>query len=66
MSLEQYLFKYVRVEESDGETHTGYVATYTSEADNDENEESIGLIPREDAMRGIELFRSEIVSIEEI
>ncbi len=64
--LQKYLFRFVRVRTIYGETHTGYVDTYTSSADNDETEESIGLLPSKNAREGIELFCSEIVSIEAI
>lgn len=40
-----------------------YVDVYTSAADNDDTEESIGLMPDENARVGIELYRSEIKSI---
>lgn len=65
-SLEKYLFNYVNVIETNGKIHNNfYVCDFTSAADNDvENEESIGLLPSKTAKLGIELFASEIKSIE--
>ncbi len=64
--LRDYLFKYVKVIDTDGETHRGFVDTYTSAADNDDTEPSISLLPNENSKSGIELYRSEIKSIEEM
>ena len=61
--LEDYLFKYVEVVDIDDIVHYGYIDVYTSAADNDDTEESIGLMPDENARVGIELYRSEIKSI---
>lgn len=65
-SLEKYLFKHVNVTEMNGKVHNNYyVCDYTSAGDNDvEKEESIGLMPAEASEIGIELFASEIKSIE--
>ncbi|MGN1097893.1 MAG: hypothetical protein ACI4SS_03235 [Clostridia bacterium] len=65
-TLEKYEFKYVNVVETNGRQHLRkYVNSFTSAADNDdENEESIGLIPAKESKCGIELFASEIKSIE--
>lgn len=66
-NLSSYLFKNVKVREKTGETHIGYVDIYTPAFDNDEEEdESIGIMPTKDAKYGIELFRYEIEDIEEI
>lgn len=64
--LEEYLFKTVMVKETNGKTHIGFVDTFTSSADNEEGEESIGILPSREARAGIELFKSEIASIEEV
>lgn len=66
-NLNRYLFKNVKVTEKTGKEHIGYVDTCTSAFDNDEEkDESIGIIPTKDAKFGIELFRYEIENIEEI
>ena len=56
----------VRLKETSGEIHIGFVDSFTSSSDNEEGEESIGLLPSKDAREGIELFKSEIANIEEI
>lgn len=66
-NLSSYLFKNVKVTEKTGEKHIGYVDTYTPAFDNEEEkDESIGIMPTKDAKYGIELFRYEIEDIEEI
>ena len=64
MDLQDYLFKSVIVTDINGETHKGYVDFYSSAYDNDDTEESIGIIPTKDSREGIELYASEIKSIE--
>jgi hypothetical protein len=64
--LEKYLFKFVKVTDTDGVIHSGYVDIYTSAEDNDAAEESIGIIPEKNAREGVELYKSEIKSIEVI
>ena len=62
--LYDFLFKNVNVVEKNGKVHSNwYVDTYSSEYDNEEGEESIGLMPSKESKVGIELFRSEIESI---
>lgn len=63
-NLEEYLFKNVRIVDTEDITHTGYIDSFTSASDNDEGEESIGIIPNMDSKEGVELFSSEIKSIE--
>lgn len=66
-NLSSYLFKNVKVTEKTGEKHIGYVDIYTPAFDNEEEkDESIGIMPTKDAKYGIELFRYEIEDIEEI
>lgn len=62
-SLEQYLFKNIKVTDIYGETYIGYVDLYESKYDSGYNEPSIGIISDKKAMSGIELKESEIKSI---
>lgn len=61
--LEKYLFKNVVVKDIRGNECRGYVDMYCSADENDDNEESIGIIPNKSAKEGIELSLSEIKSI---
>lgn len=63
-SLEKYLFKKVKVVDRDNMSYIGYVDSFTSAADNDDTEESVGIIPNEFVREGIELFSSQIKTIE--
>ncbi len=64
-SLEKYFGKYVNILCVDGRTFKGYyVDEYTQPLDNEENEESIGIIPSKEADCGYGLFKHEIKSIE--
>jgi len=62
--LSDCLFKTVHIVDTDGNVYDGYVDTYTSALDNDGTEESIGILPDKNAKSGIELYASEIQSIE--
>lgn len=64
MNLFDYAGKKVKIIDTDNITHTGFVFGCTKAEDNDENEDSIDIIPTKNAMEGIELFESEIKSIE--
>lgn len=64
MDLQDYLFKNVIVTDTEGRMHKGYVDLYASAYDNDDTEESIGIIPTKSSMSGIELYASEIKAIE--
>ena len=66
MELQDYLFKNVIIEDTEGKTHKGYVDLYSSAYDNDDTEESIGIIPTKNTKSGIELYASEIKSIKTI
>ncbi|MBF1009702.1 MAG: hypothetical protein HXK76_01535 [Lachnoanaerobaculum sp.] len=67
MNLENYLFKYVRVETNYGDTIVGYVDMFcTAEENGEPYFDSIGIIPSRAVREGIELDESEIKSIEEI
>ena len=63
-NLQKYEFQNVRVITRDGTTYKGFVDVYTSAADNDDMEESIGLMPTRTANSGVELFASDIQAIE--
>ena len=63
-NLSKYEFKTVRVTATDGAVRTGFVDLYTSAADNDDTEDSIGIIPTRTSKSGTELYASEIQSIE--
>lgn len=64
MDLQDYLFKNVIITDTEGKLHKGYVDLYSSAYDNDDTEESIGIIPTKNSRQGIELYASEIKSIE--
>lgn len=66
IDLQDFLFKNVVVIDAEGKEHRGYVDLYSSAYDNDDTEESIGIIPNKQAKSGIELYASEIESIKEI
>ncbi len=66
IKLSNYLFKTVHIVDTAGDEYDGYVDTYTSAPDNDGTEESIGILPDKNAKSGIELYASEIKSIEMI
>ena len=63
-SLEKYLFKYVTVIDTDDNVYKGKVDMYCAAEDNDTNEESIGILTEPQNKRGIELYASEIKSIQ--
>lgn len=62
--LREYEFKSVQVILTNGKVYRGFVDTYTSAADNDDTEESIGVMPSRTAREGVELYASDIQSIE--
>lgn len=62
--LHKYEFKNIRVITTDGAIYEGFADVYTSAADNEEAEESIGIITNKREKEGVELFASEIQSIE--
>lgn len=64
MNLFDYAGKKVKIIDTDNQKHIGFVFGCTKAEDNDENEDSIDIIPTKNAMEGIELFESEIKSIE--
>ena len=63
-NLRKYEFKNVRVVTVQGTVYAGFVDVYTSASDNDDTEESIGIMPSRTATEGVELYASEIQSIE--
>ena len=64
INLRDYMYKNVIVVDIDGIKHKGYVDMYCSAYDNGDTEDSIGIIPTENSKYGIELYLSEIKSIE--
>lgn len=64
IDLSQYLFKNVKIIDVNNETYTGFVDMYESSFDSGENEDSIGIIINRNSKKGIELYQSEIKSIE--
>ncbi|MCD8055317.1 MAG: hypothetical protein LUE25_01150 [Clostridiales bacterium] len=64
IELESFSFKYVDVIDTDGKRYDHwYVILYESDADNDDTEECIGIIPYKECRGGVGLNRSEIESI---
>lgn len=63
IDLSNFLFKTVILEDTDNNIYKGYVDMYESSADNDSNEDSIGIITDSISKTGIELYQSEIKSI---
>jgi len=64
--LQDFLFKNVVVVDIECKEYRGYVDMYCSDYDNDDTEESIGIIPDKEAKSGIELYASEIKYIKEV
>ena len=64
MKLSDYAGKKVKIVDADNIIYTGFVYGYTKAEDNDENEDSIDVIPTRNSTEGVELFESEIKSIE--
>lgn len=64
MKLSDYAGKTVKIVDIDNITYTGFVLGYTKAEDNDENEASIDVFPTKNSINGVELFESEIKSIE--
>lgn len=64
MKLSDYAGKKVRIIDTDGISYIGYVFGYTKAEDNEENEPSIDILPTKTSDNGVELFESEIKSIE--
>ncbi len=64
MKLSDYAGKKVKIVDIDNISYQGFVFGYTKAEDNDENEASIDIFPSKTAISGVELFESEIKSIE--
>lgn len=62
-NLSEFLFKKVSVRDNSGIVYSGVVIMYESALDNENGEESIGILTDEKRKSGIELYRSEIESI---
>ncbi len=64
LSFEPLWYKYVRVIDNAGKTYEGRVMMVCRADENDNGEESIGIITNMDLKVGTELYRHEIASIE--
>lgn len=64
ISLYDYLYKNVTIITTDGEKYTGYVDFFESPYENESDEDSIGLLDSKNSHSGIELYQSQIKSIE--
>ena len=64
LDLSQYEFKNVVVTCTDGEVVKGYVDAFCEAEDNDENEASICILPQKEDTDGVEIYESEIKTIE--
>lgn len=63
-NFEPLWYKYVRVVENNGKIHEGRIMMVCRADENDNGEESIGIITNMELKTGIELYRHEIASIE--
>lgn len=63
INLRDYIYKNVIVVDTNGIEHKGYVDMFCYAYENDDTEDSIGIIPNENSKYGIELFQSDIKSI---
>lgn len=69
MNLKQiisFLGKKVKIIDDENIQYVGYFLGYTTAENNEENEWSIDIFPNRDSLSGIELFESEIKTIEVI
>lgn len=64
MKLSDFAGKKVKIVDNDNKIYQGFVLGYTKAEDNDENEASIDVLPSKKSFNGVELFESEIKSIE--
>jgi hypothetical protein len=64
LKLSDYAGKKVKIIDIDNKIYKGIVLGYTKAIDNDENEASIDVFPTKTSVSGVELFESEIKSIE--
>lgn len=64
IKLEDFLYKYVRVDTVNGVVYLGEVDLYSSATDSGDDEDSIGIIIDGQTKEGVGLFLSEIKSIE--
>lgn len=63
-SIINLLGKKVKIIDTDNIEHIGYFLDYTTAPNNDNNEWSIDVFPSKSSNSGVELFESEIKSIE--
>ncbi|MDE5741771.1 MAG: hypothetical protein K2H90_04910 [Oscillospiraceae bacterium] len=64
VNLKDFLFKNVVVIDTDGIKHKGFVNFYETGFENESDEDSIGILTDPKNRMGIELYQSEIKSIE--
>ncbi len=65
IDLSNFLFQYVNIKDIYGKTYNNwFVDLFESAADNDDTEDSIGILPDKESNNGIGLNASEIRSIE--
>ncbi len=64
INLEDFLFKHVIVTDIDGIVYKGLVDFHETPYENESDEDSIGILTNEADKEGVELYQSEIVSIE--
>lgn len=66
IDIVKLLGKKVKIIDTDNIQHIGYFLDYTTALDNEENEWSIDIFPSKTSNSGIELFESDIQSIQPI
>lgn len=66
IDIVKLLGKKVRIIDTDNTEHIGYFLDYTTAPNNEENEWSIDVFPSKTSNSGIELFQSDIQSIQPI
>jgi hypothetical protein len=65
-SIINLLGKKVKIIDIDNIEHIGYFLDYTTAPNNDNNEWSIDVFPSKTSNSGVELYQSEIISIEAV
>lgn len=62
--LKQYLGKYIRLIDTEGEEFIGYANIYTGANDNENGQEDIAIQTRKDSLVGFYFYENDIESIE--
>lgn len=62
--LYDYLFKNVSVVTTDGRKYVGFCDMHETPYENESDEDSIGIMTNERTREGVEIYQSEIQSIE--